>query len=260
MTRKIHLSEKERELLRRIKEVRTAKKLTQSDIADRTGLTQPYVALLENLERIPSEDAVQKISEALGDKSIFELYKSNYYSSGGRSYDKIVVVDFLPPDKEVLEKYASVQKTTMYLPNKTKELLNKHEQKDFYAFKINDGSMEPLIKNGDYLIIQYLNINVLKIYDYDKKLDGSIVAICGDDKERHIRKLAINKNKIYLQAINPDFDSFLIEGNHKYKKFKTNRITKEDYDIAEKAGDWRIIGYVISILTENIIHDVFYFS
>ena len=94
-------------------------------------------------------------------------------------------------------------------------------------------------------------------YDYDKKLNGSIVAICGDYKERHIRKLAINKNKIYLRAINPDFDSFLIEGNHKYKKFKTNRITKEDYDIAEKTGDWRIIGYVISILTENIIHDVF---
>lgn len=257
------IGEKEIQLLRLIKKSRLSKKITQAELAKKTGLAQSFIAHLENLERIPSSDTVKKISDALRDKSILEFYKSDYCSASGRSYDKIIVVDSLPADKESLEKYMSVQKITMNLPNRTKEILNKNKQKDFYAFRMNDESMEPVIKKDGYLIVQYLNIDLLKIYDYEQ-LDESIIAVCGgkDDKERHIRKLNIDKkNKTcYLQAINPDFNTFLVERNDTYKKFKTDRITKGDYDIAGKTGNWRIIGFVVSIVTEDVIHDVIYFS
>jgi transcriptional regulator with XRE-family HTH domain len=42
------------------------KGITQSELAERTGLTKTYHSLIENNRRFPSENTLKKISEAIG--------------------------------------------------------------------------------------------------------------------------------------------------------------------------------------------------
>lgn len=278
---KLDLSEKEIKLLQMIRDSRIAKNITQAEISKKTNLSQSYIAHLENMKRIPSEPTIKKISDALGDRNILEFYKSNLILKQGKSYDKVVAIDSLPIDKESLDKYIALQKITIYLPNETKELLNKYPQKDFYAYRMNDESMEPTIKKGDYLIIQFLDIDlntkIYKYYDfYYKQLNESFVAVYDGKSERHIRKLYIMSSPEYyneetplyaLEAHNLDFYTYLIEkpkitkgnGNelYTYTRYKTDKASKKYYDMLEIVGKLKVIGKVIAIIRENIIGSIF---
>ena len=49
-----------------VKELRIAAKLTQEDVARKTGFSKDYVSLIENGKRSPSDKAKEKFANALG--------------------------------------------------------------------------------------------------------------------------------------------------------------------------------------------------
>lgn len=54
--------------INRIKELRTARKLTQTELANKVKMSQSHIAMLENGERSLDLDAVEKFALALGVK------------------------------------------------------------------------------------------------------------------------------------------------------------------------------------------------
>lgn len=69
---------------KRIKELRSLKKLTQEDLADLTGLSRPYVAHIERGRKMPTIDTLQKIATAL-DFSIGAMFESEMLLYGAGS-------------------------------------------------------------------------------------------------------------------------------------------------------------------------------
>ncbi len=49
----------------RLKQLRTGKKLTQSDIEERTGLNRTYVSAVENGHTVPTVESLEKFARAL---------------------------------------------------------------------------------------------------------------------------------------------------------------------------------------------------
>src|SRR5712692_2581396 len=49
----------------RLKQLRTGKGLTQSDIEERTGLNRPYVSAVENGHIVPTVETLEKFARAL---------------------------------------------------------------------------------------------------------------------------------------------------------------------------------------------------
>ena len=57
-----------KELGKKIREIRKKKELTQEDLAYKAGLDYSYINQIENGKRNPSMEAVEKIAKALGVK------------------------------------------------------------------------------------------------------------------------------------------------------------------------------------------------
>ena len=57
-----------KELGKKIRELRKKKELTQEDLAYKAGLDYSYINQIENGKRNPSMEAVEKIAKALGVK------------------------------------------------------------------------------------------------------------------------------------------------------------------------------------------------
>ncbi|MGB3945974.1 MAG: helix-turn-helix transcriptional regulator [Candidatus Saccharimonadales bacterium] len=53
---------------KRVRELRKAKKLSQSQLADKVGVDRSYIGLLERGERNPSLEVIADIAKALGTK------------------------------------------------------------------------------------------------------------------------------------------------------------------------------------------------
>jgi transcriptional regulator with XRE-family HTH domain len=83
----------------RIKELRTAKKLTQSELAQMVGLSYIQVGRYETGKSAPSADVLNKLAEALGTTNDFLM-------NGGD--DEVVSAQLT--DKELLNQFKEVEK------------------------------------------------------------------------------------------------------------------------------------------------------
>ena len=70
---------------RAVGEIRTAKGLTQKQLAAQTGLTVNFLSLLENGRRGASLDVVNKLAAALGVPAEFILFLAGDGRAGGRT-------------------------------------------------------------------------------------------------------------------------------------------------------------------------------
>jgi len=82
----------------RIKELRTLKKLTQSDLAKEVGLTYIQVGRYETQKSNPSSDVLQKLANALDTTT-------DYLMNG--SQDEVVSAQLT--DKELLKQFRAVE-------------------------------------------------------------------------------------------------------------------------------------------------------
>jgi transcriptional regulator with XRE-family HTH domain len=83
----------------RIKELRTAKKLTQSDLAKLVGLTYIQIGRYETGKSAPSADVLNKLAEALG--------TTNDFLMNGSGND---MISAQLTDKELLSQFKEVEK------------------------------------------------------------------------------------------------------------------------------------------------------
>ena len=83
----------------RIRELRTAKKMTQSDLAKLVGLTYIQIGRYETGKSTPSSDVLNKLAEALGTTTDFLMNGSD---------DDVVSAQLT--DKELLNQFKEVEK------------------------------------------------------------------------------------------------------------------------------------------------------
>lgn len=83
----------------RIKELRTAKKLTQSELANLVGLSYIQVGRYETGKSAPSADVLNKLADALGTTNDFLMNGSG---------DEVVSAQLT--DKELLNQFKEVEK------------------------------------------------------------------------------------------------------------------------------------------------------
>lgn len=61
----------------KIKEVRMARGMTQSELAEKIGVSRSTVAMWETGANVPNADKLPTVAKALGCKSIDELFEKN---------------------------------------------------------------------------------------------------------------------------------------------------------------------------------------
>lgn len=83
----------------RIRELRTAKKLTQSDLAKAVGLTYIQIGRYETAKSAPSSDVLNKLADTLGTTTDFLMNGSD---------DDVVSAQLT--DKELLNQFKEVEK------------------------------------------------------------------------------------------------------------------------------------------------------
>lgn len=86
---------------RTIKELRTAKKIKQKTLAEKCGLSQSYLSLIEKEEKEPPKETVDKICNALGIPKQILFYMS-ITSKDVPSDKRVVFEKFEPVLKDIL--------------------------------------------------------------------------------------------------------------------------------------------------------------
>lgn len=103
----------------RIRELRTAKNLTQSQLAEMVGVTYVQIGRYETRKSAPSSDILQKLAAALDTTSDFLVNGSN---------NDIVAEQLL--DKELLSQFKRVENLPADKKNMVKEFLEAFLFKD----------------------------------------------------------------------------------------------------------------------------------
>jgi len=78
---------------RAIKEVRAIRKLTQKEVANRSGLTVNYLSLVETGDRGVAHDSLDKIAEALRIPTQFLVFLAGETPSGRGTDERIARLD-----------------------------------------------------------------------------------------------------------------------------------------------------------------------
>jgi len=83
----------------RIKELRTAKNLTQSQLADLVGLTYIQVGRYEKGKSNPSSDVLKKLANALGTTTDYIMSGSTNEAATAQLSDKVLLQQFKEIEK-----------------------------------------------------------------------------------------------------------------------------------------------------------------
>jgi transcriptional regulator with XRE-family HTH domain len=78
----------------RIKELRTQKQLTQSNLADMVGLTYVQIGRYETYKSTPSSDILQKLAEALDTTTDFLMNGNNNDVVAAQLVDKDLITQY----------------------------------------------------------------------------------------------------------------------------------------------------------------------
>lgn len=266
------LSEREIELIKKIKISRLSRNMTQVELAKKANLTQAYIAQIEGFERNPSLDTIKKISIALDDQSIMDFIQepANQHKHN-KPINKLPIADYMPFYEEEVIRLNAIQEKTVYLPENTYEFINKFKGGLYYSYFMNDDSMHPEIKKGSNVIIQFLKeIDPYKADDF-YKFNGSFVVLVKHDCETFIRKAMVphnykkNSPPILFHAINPDYYSYeipkeYIDKGYGYSEFKIDEISKKVFDVYIKKEEYDklyVVGVVLFVIEEKKVGDIF---
>lgn len=179
-----------------IAKARKSKKVTKTKLAKMTDINVGHLTHIEKGERNPSHKALKNICKALNipymplmftyDKELNQSH-IDYKAINYMSFNKILAVDNI----------ANFIDCPSEVPSAA------------IAIKMNDDSMEPSFKNGDYIYVELntpLNAREYGVFFYNEKI--------------LVRKFILRKNEIILKADNKknkeikieDEDNFYIIG------------------------------------------------
>ena len=165
-----------------IAKVRKEKGMTKTELASLTGINIGHLTHIEKGERNPSHKALKNICQALDvpyqqlmytyDKQISEEQES-YDFIKHISYNKVLAVNNLD---NFIDCPSTVPSASL-------------------AVKVNDNSMEPSLKKGDYVFIEF-----------NSPLNNKDIGLFSVNGKVLIRKFVALKNKIVLRASNKDLE------------------------------------------------------
>jgi transcriptional regulator with XRE-family HTH domain len=279
-------------LIEKLKNLRIEQNLTQEELAKRAGLSRVSITELETFRKKPTSKIIEKISKTLDFpdyvkelKKIVEKQNEEFEEKTSNlienRFNPVPLSDKLITDKEELLKLNENTKGPfVFVPGRMAVVISKIN--GIYAYKMPDPSMEPTIKEGDFLIIKYLKQTLMP----DDLLasmyfgDSSIVVI-SNGKQNFIRRMkkiryytrfnAKNKgnNKtdknypkdiVFFIADNPFDNGFYFEpewdtNNRAVTDETYNEIDTRTFSIDDNS-DFKIIGVVIMIVKGNPINDI----
>ncbi|MCL6119971.1 MAG: helix-turn-helix domain-containing protein [Deltaproteobacteria bacterium] len=279
-------------LIEKLKNLRIEQNLTQAELAKKAGLSRVSVTELETFRKKPTSKIIEKISNALDFpdyvkelKKIVEKQNEEFEEKSSNlienRFNPIPLSDKLISDKEDLLKLKkNTEGQFVFVPGKMAVVISKIN--GIYAYKMHDPSMEPTIKEGDFLIIKYLKQTLMP----DDLLasmyfaDSSIVVI-SNGKESFVRRMKkiryytrfnakgkgnnktdknYPKDIVFFIADNPFDNGFYIEPEW---DINNRAVTDETYlEIDTRTfsiddnSDFKIIGVVIMIVKGNPINDM----
>lgn len=172
----------------RIKQLRTARRLSYKDLADLTGLSKSTLQRYEtgSIRNIPLEK-LDAIATALG-TTVEEIFGSSVQKNAEIIKDevfRIPVFDSVSAGFGCYADSSAVCYIPTFIPNST--------EKDSYLWiNVRGDSMSPTIEDGDRILVKR----------QDSVENGSIaVVMIGDDA--FVKKIKFEKNCIELHSINP---------------------------------------------------------
>ncbi|MHB1546565.1 MAG: helix-turn-helix domain-containing protein [bacterium] len=256
---KILLSTYQIGVIKNIRKTRKELGITQKSLAGKVGLSQSYIAAIENFEQFPSDESLKKMLAILN-INYLEIPKIE-----SRNIDKIPLSDNLILDKRDAILLNNNMKKTIPLSDNIKIIINDNDTPDklYYGYYIEDDSLNPEIKKNDLVIIEFMEIDVNDKYNNLKSLNTTyFVAVNESGTEAVIRKLATPKFKVnyteayplVLRSVSPDYYSYELYASGGYTKFKIDINNKNPYDIQKYDREkWYIKGTLLFAIEEKTL-------
>ncbi|MCL4546148.1 MAG: helix-turn-helix transcriptional regulator [Deltaproteobacteria bacterium] len=244
---KVLLNSRQIDIIKNIRQKRKELGITQKSLAEKTKLSQSYIATIENFEQFPSDESLKKILETLN-ISYFELPQRV-----SRNIDRIPLSDKLILDNNEVIVLNNNMKKTVPISDNIKDFINNIGAYNalYYAYYVQDDSLDPIIKKGNLVIIEYREIEISKEYNEFKCANKFVVATNDSRTEVIIRKLS-DTNPFVLYSINPDYYSYDLKIPDGYWKFKINPENKRLYDISKYDNEkWYIKGILLFAIEEK---------
>ncbi len=185
-----------------LKKLRTSQGLTQTQLADKLGLSFSTISMYERGEREPDFETMESIADYFN-VSMDYLHGKNKYKAPTITED---IVTF-PIIGEIAAGYEEIaiedwSGDTIDVPT---SYLNGRKKEDYFVLTVNGDSMYPHYQDGDIVL-------VLKQSTLDRS--GDIGAIIYDGECATLKKIEFVHGEDWLKLIplNPEFKPKLIEG------------------------------------------------
>ena len=175
-----------------IAKVRKEKGMTKTELAKLTDINIGHLTHIEKGERNPSHKALKNICKALDvpyqqlmytyDKQVSEEQES-YGFINHISYDKVLAVGSM---QSLVDCPSSMPSASL-------------------AVKMNDNSMEPKLKKGDYAFIEFNSL-----------LENKEVGVFDINGKVLIRRFVIRRGKVILKPDNKDIQEIEVKDSDKF--------------------------------------------
>lgn len=171
-----------------LKNVREYLGYSTYDVNKLCKISQSYLSLMENGKRKPSAIILKKLAP-IYKLDYLDLYEKAGYidliNNSTNSKQEVPILKQINSNNNVLFTKNIVGYVTI------DETLN--DIKNYFAFKIKDDSMSPILNNDDIIIVH-------KQEDVE---NGNIAILLINDKDIIIRKISKTQNGIKLESFNP---------------------------------------------------------
>ena len=172
-----------------ISKVRKEKNMTKTELANLTDINIGHLTHIEKGERNPSHKALKNICQALDIP--YQQLMYTYDKELNESQEKYNFIDHISPTKVLaidnLNTFVDCPSTA---PSAS------------LAIKVFDDSMEPTLKKGDYVFIEY-----------NSPLDNKEIGLFFLNKKFYIRRFSLKRVKIVLKADNKSIEDLAIAEN-----------------------------------------------
>lgn len=172
-----------------ISKVRKEKNMTKTELANLTDINIGHLTHIEKGERNPSHKALKNICQALDIP--YQQLMYTYDKELNENQEKYNFIDHISPTKVLavddLNTFVDCPATA---PSAS------------LAVKVFDDSMEPALKKGDYVFIEY-----------NSPLDNKEIGLFFLNKKFYIRRFSLKRGKIVLKADNKSVEDIAIADN-----------------------------------------------
>ena len=242
------LTKNEISLIDELKNLRIKKKISQTNLAEKAGVSRVSIADLENHYKKPREQFISKIAAALeypGSK--LEVFLENTGLNKIIFQEKILPI---PLSNHIINSKKELDKlnlsSSIFLPYHLIEYISSFQSK-FYAYIMPDEAMSPVIKKNDVVLIKHSNIS-FKDMEYKEITDPLfIAAVNAKTGQEVIRRYNENFLKYFSDVPKGIEEITLLKPeNPEYKIIPIKDISKTD---------WKIKGLIIAVISERIFVD-----